>query len=46
MNVSMEQDPSKHWHFKSAWAHQENDRGNTNEERQATYSGAVGRWLG
>ncbi len=46
MNVSMEKDLSKHLHFKSARLHQENDRGNTNEERQATYSGTVGGWRG
>jgi hypothetical protein len=42
MNVSMGNDLSKYVHFKSARLHQENDRGNTNKERQATYSDAVG----
>ena len=46
MNVSMGKDPSKHLHFMSARLHQENDRGNTNKERQATYSVAVGGWWG
>ena len=42
MNVSMEKNPSKYLHFKSAWMHQGNDWGNTNEERRETRSNVVG----
>jgi hypothetical protein len=42
----MEKDPSKYLYFKGARLHQKNDQGNTNEERQATYSVAVGGWQG
>ena len=41
MNVSMEQNPSKYLHFKSARVHQENGWRNTNEERREMRPDAV-----